>query len=322
MLGCEQVLKRHGYHMGNYIGHGMTSECFEIKPINFHNTQFVCKIIELFPPENKQKIIDKFKEEVDILSLLDHPNIIRCYDFFQDGDYLFIVMEYCSNGSLQKVLYDHYSYNPATYVSYALQLINALIYCREFNIAHLDIKPQNIFLSQYNKIKLADFGCSKVFKYGEMFDHKRGSKFFMAPEVTKGSYNPFAADIYSLGMTLICMRDPSVMKRGMQSDDFWEMMNDECVRFGDLGEILQECIAKDPSKRPNIFELKKEFESLNVSIQQMTLRQSGSTLHLNSMGQVPPRLPLLKPGSGGIKPTLSMRNIMGQCSSLPSLFRR
>ena len=321
MIGCENVLKQHGYRLGKYIGHGMTSECFEITSKKFANTTFACKIVELFPPEKRNYILEKCHEELDIISLLDHPNIIRCYDYFIEKDYLFIVTEFCQNGSLQQYLSTKFANNTSTFLSYAFQLINSLIYCKQMHVAHLDIKPQNIMLTQFNKLKLADFGCSKVFKPGELFDKKRGSKYYMAPEVGNKPYDPFAADVYSLGMTLISMKDPTLLKRFAQEPDFWQSVYDECAAFGDLGDIFQACIEFDPANRPPIEEIKQRLEDYSQHSGLVTLRQSGSSLHFQVGVKGPSKLPSLKPGSI-VKPATSLRCLMGSSSSLPVLMKR
>ena len=278
MIGAEQLLAEHGYQMGNFIGHGMTSECFEVFTNHFkQNDSFVCKLFELFPPENKNIIIKHFKEEVEILTLLDHPSVIRCYDYFESDKFLVIIMECCSGGSLYQYMCRNPKMDYKTYFSFIFQILDAINYCHKRRIAHLDIKPQNIFISRYGKIKLSDFGCAKMFKPFEKMKQKRGSTFFIAPENGVIEYDPFKADIYSLGVMFLIMYDPSLVLRTKDADNVWMMFRDAASSYGELGKILYDCLDREPEKRPDVDELRQRLFDYASSTYHLPILQSSQS---------------------------------------------
>ena len=141
-------------------------------------------------------------DEYNTLISLVHPNIIRLYDAFEEESAQYLVMEYCPIGSIKqkgKLTYDQF-------VNYSRQLLDAISYCHSLNIAHRDIKPDNIFIDKNGNVKLADFGISKHFDYLNKSDQKCGSLKFFSPEMFLcQSICPFKADIWALGVTFFCI---------------------------------------------------------------------------------------------------------------------
>ena len=257
------ALRKHGYTLGRFLGKGSTADCFEVYSSTFQNRNFACKIIDIFPPERKESIIKVFTDEVKLLSELDHPNIIRCYDFFQEHTSLYIILEYCEYGTINHLLCSQPDLVRANYLQYAIEIVDALLNCHTHNVAHLDIKPQNIFVNKYNKTKLSDFGFSKVVKPGDMITKRIGSKFFMAPEIGNGPYDPFKADIYSLGITLLFLADPYFYKQctfGHFIDDTIHIAQN----LGEFGLIIIDCLRKDPRLRPTIYDVFNRLSSLRI----------------------------------------------------------
>lgn len=108
--------------------------------------------------------------EAYIMSQLDHPNIIKFYTSFLEGENLFILMEYASQGDLYQVLKDQrirkkYLCERDLWC-YAYQLLVAVDYIHQRDVIHRDIKCLNVFLSENKIIKLGDMGVSKVQKFG------------------------------------------------------------------------------------------------------------------------------------------------------------
>ena len=149
----------------------------------------------------------KFLKEAKHIALLNHPNIIRIIDDFDENSTSYYVMEYIEGGSLENKLgTTGLSMSDAT--RYILQVANTLKYIHKKNIAHLDIKPSNIMLNGNDEIVLIDFGVSK------QYDFSTGEQTSVFPVAFSSGYTPLEqyapdgvekfspkSDIYSLGAT-------------------------------------------------------------------------------------------------------------------------
>ena len=78
----ERTLREHGYKLGECVGKGSTSDCFFLTHKNFPGMRFIAKIITGLDDKSKEAFARIFQEEVNILTHIDHPNIVRCYDYF------------------------------------------------------------------------------------------------------------------------------------------------------------------------------------------------------------------------------------------------
>ena len=106
--------------------------------------------------------INELRDEVAILQSLDHPNIVKYFETYDDVKYIYLVMELCSGGELIEKLSDksfHFSELKAAEV--IQKLVRALIHCHANNIIHRDIKPENIMFGNDGEVKLIDFGLAK-----------------------------------------------------------------------------------------------------------------------------------------------------------------
>lgn len=162
-----------------------------------------------------QHAMTEAKKEVELMKdTCNHPNIVSfCDSWFAQRHHrsqtleLFILMEYCTNGSLDAVLQKFATsktYLPSTKVMHYLQdLSSALSYCHDtLRILHRDLKPANILIDQLGTLKLADFGLSKKFgadSENDLAATYTGTPLYMAPEVLRGELYSYPADVWSLG---------------------------------------------------------------------------------------------------------------------------
>lgn len=137
--------------------------------------------------------------------------IVGVEDIFESRDYTFIVMELMAGGSLQSRLTvgkEQVSLDETIVRLMAYQLLLGLEYLHSKNIIHRDIKPANILLVSDNKgdsrVKLADFGLSKLVTESKLALTKCGTNKFMAPEVVSSDRKSYSSqiDVWSLGITL------------------------------------------------------------------------------------------------------------------------
>ena len=159
----------------------------------------------------KENEIDdlEIKNEIDILKKLDHPNIVKIYEFYDTLTDFFIVTEYCKRGELYSYIKNYYSENQLAVLFY--QVFSGLSYLHENNILHRDLKLENIMISEIEKdlntkedyfwIKIIDFGTAKIFKKNKIEKAVVGSSYYIAPEVLKQKYNE-KCDTWSVGVIL------------------------------------------------------------------------------------------------------------------------
>jgi 5'-AMP-activated protein kinase catalytic alpha subunit len=141
------------------------------------------------------------KQEIDALKSLWHPNIVYLYETFIEIEVLFLVFEYCPGGSLASRLHGGPMPQSELY-PICQQLIAAVQACHSHGLAHLDIKPANVLIDKHGRVKLADFGTALIAK-GGLSKQTKGTPAFLPPEILqKPAYDPFKADVWSLGVTI------------------------------------------------------------------------------------------------------------------------
>ncbi|KAK1361626.1 Protein kinase domain-containing protein [Heracleum sosnowskyi] len=146
--------------------------------------------------------ITQLEQEIDLLSKLEHENIVRYLGTEQTESNLYIFLELASKGSLLS-LYQQYNLQDSQVSVYTRQILNGLKYLHDKNVVHRDIKSANILVDTNGTVKLADFGLAKATKLNDVKSCK-GTAFWMAPEVVKRSQGyGLAADIWSLGCTVL-----------------------------------------------------------------------------------------------------------------------
>ena len=156
---------------------------------------------------------DEFSNEMELLRALDHPNIIKLFDCYQDRRYYYMVEEYCSGGDLFDYIQKEKFFTEKKAGTIFNQLLSAVNHLHKKKIVHRDLKPENIVLiEESNKdvfIKLIDFGTSITIK-GKNLTQELGTIYYIAPEVFMNNYNE-KADIWSCGIilyTMLCGHPP------------------------------------------------------------------------------------------------------------------
>lgn len=155
------------------------------------------------------RFLNKFLKEARTISRLDHPNIIRILDIFEENGTAYYVMEYIDGYSLEDKVNRQGALSENEAIGYIMQVGNALEYIHQNRINHLDVKPANIMIRRNdNKATLIDFGVSKQYdeQGGQTSTTPVGISYGYAP---MEQYNPSGVstfssqtDIYSLGATL------------------------------------------------------------------------------------------------------------------------
>ena len=160
---------------------------------------------------NKEKIkatedLVRIKREIKILSMMDHPNIIKTYKISENNKNYYIIMEYCDGGELFNYIVEKEKLDENEASMFFYQLINALEYIHSLGIAHRDLKPENLLLIENKIIKIIDFGLSNYFNGKKPLETPCGSPSYASPEIIKGeNYNGFSIDIWASGIIMFAM---------------------------------------------------------------------------------------------------------------------
>lgn len=168
-------------------------------------TKEIVAIKEINISDSKDNKKNKFLHEINIMKLIKskpHPNIINCYDIINDlNNYIYIIMEYCTSGTLESIIGKPIKEEFVQY--YFNQLNNGLKYLRDNDITHRDIKPSNILLTdKFKVLKIADFGLSKENIYDTYINMYCGSPLYMAPELIGKQKYITQSDLWSIGLIL------------------------------------------------------------------------------------------------------------------------
>jgi len=155
---------------------------------------------------NKDKGFEgKLVHEIDILKHLDHPNIIKIYEFYTTEKEFYVVSEYISGGELFDEIAQRRYFSEADAAFIMRQLLAAISYCHSKNVVHRDLKPENILIDSVegNKVtvKIIDFGTALIVPQDRVISKKVGSIYYVAPEILKGNYTS-KCDIWSLGVIM------------------------------------------------------------------------------------------------------------------------
>lgn len=151
------------------------------------------------------EVIARLKREINILRLCTHRNIIKFIDSISTANYIYIITEYCTQGTLKLWIDERDDILEEEGLKCMFQIKEALryLYCK--NIFHRDIKPQNILVHKEDNefiIKLADFGLAKQFSTEDLQATLCGTPMYMAPEIIQGKDAHERSDLWSVGIIM------------------------------------------------------------------------------------------------------------------------
>ena len=247
------ILQGSGRFLDNYVkiqelGQGSYSKVFRVQNKKTKDI-YACKELAKSKIDN----IIKFKDEINIMSKCDHPNIIQLFEIYEDSRYIDLVMEQCLGGSLfdrlmKKMQEEDETFSEKEAAIIFKQIITGLSYCHNQGICHRDLKMENIlFLTKEedSPIKIIDFGLSTCIKkkklvqyitgknYGTInMDLPVGSPHYVSPEVLKGKYTQ-KCDIWSAGIILYAMLSGTFPFDGETDNDIYKAVMKKKFVFND-----------------------------------------------------------------------------------------
>ncbi len=195
---------RKNYEFISMLGNGSFGKVRLYRDKNFKELLFAIKTLKKEGISPYQ--FNLLKREVDILSNMDHPNIVKYFGIFEDDLFIHIVMEYLKGQDLSKIIslknYNDFSENQMGII--IQQLLKALSFIHSKKIIHRDIKPENILFSDKKNLytlKLIDFGLAAN---SDQEIKTVGTPSYMSPEMIDGNVT-YVSDIWSVGVIVYQM---------------------------------------------------------------------------------------------------------------------
>lgn len=232
--------------------------------------------------------LSAFEQEIRILSKINHKNIVKYLGAIKSRDNcLQIVLEYCSGGSIAKMLEQYKSFSEPIIRQYTKQILSGLEFLHFNNIIHRDIKGANILVDRDGVCRLTDFGGAKVIVEeieSKQFNSFKGTPNWMAPEIIKIQEHTRYSDIWSVGCTIIEMitGEPPWSEFKIHMATLYHILQtDKPPKLPsnispELEDFLKCCLRMDPKKRPNVCELlrhpfiaKDSLKDNNVSVNKL-----------------------------------------------------
>ncbi|KAF7310567.1 Protein kinase domain-containing protein [Mycena chlorophos] len=274
-----------------FIGAGAFGSVYSA--VNLDNlTVMAVKEIKFQELSGLPNLYAQIKDELSVMELLHHPNIVEYYGIEVHRDKVYIFEEFCQGGSLAALLEHGRIEDESIIQIYTMQMLDGLAYLHSQGIVHRDIKPDNILLDHRGVIKFVDFGAAKILAKNQRtmqrsrrvtigtetgFQNKglnqnslTGTPMYMSPEVIKNEKRgrQDAMDIWSLGC--VVLEFATGKKPWSNLDNEWAIMFHiattqhpplpEPGQLSDLGvAFIKRCLTIDPLRRPSAEELKNDL---------------------------------------------------------------
>jgi len=220
------------------------------------NKKFAIKSIKIESIMAELKLIEN---ELDILMQVDHPNIIKYYETYNDGEYLHIVTELCTGGELFERIVHKGRFTEQEAAEIMEKILSAISFLHNLGICHRDIKPENFMFCSSDpdaEIKIIDFGLSTKFISENCMKDIVGTPCYVAPEVLQGVYTN-ACDVWSVGVVLYTMLNGKPPFTGTSSEVLSKVAK-AAVFFPekdwgnistDAKDFILKMLERDPDKR-------------------------------------------------------------------------
>lgn len=202
------------------------------------------------------------QQEVDILSQLDHPNVVKLHEIYDEDDRIYLTLEIMAGGELFERIVEKEHYSEKEAAETLKPIVDAIRYCHSLGIVHRDLKPENLLYETSDAgsaIKITDFGMAR-FVQGELATTACGTPNYVAPEIIEGKgYGP-EVDFWSIGIILyimLCGFPPfyddnnavlfDMIKKGEFEfpSPYWDKVSD------DAKNLVKQLLIVDPKDRLN-----------------------------------------------------------------------
>ncbi|KAM3919402.1 serine/threonine-protein kinase MARK2 isoform 7-T7 [Leptodactylus fuscus] len=253
-------------HIGNYrllktIGKGNFAKVKLARHV-LTGKEVAVKIID--KTQLNSSSLQKLFREVRIMKVLNHPNIVKLFEVIETEKTLYLVMEYASGGEVFDYLVAHGRMKEKEARAKFRQIVSAVQYCHQKFIVHRDLKAENLLLDSDMNIKIADFGFSNEFTFGNKLDTFCGSPPYAAPELFQGKkYDGPEVDVWSLGVILYTLVSGSLPFDGQNLKELRERVLRGKYRIPfymstDCENLLKKFLILNPSKRGTLEQIMRD----------------------------------------------------------------
>ena len=197
------TLAKHGFLVRQTLGSGSYSKvkmALNIK--NIGGEKVAVKIVDRLkaPQDFQQKFLPR---ELKYWPTMRHPNLVRLFHCFEEGRRVFLILEHVENGNALRYIQLHHNVRESVARRWTYQITDAVRYMHDRDIAHRDLKLENLLLDKDYNIKICDFGFVKADTAKDLSRTYCGSKSYAAPEILQGRpYEPKKADIWAIGVIM------------------------------------------------------------------------------------------------------------------------
>lgn len=198
------------YVVERKIGEGSFGECYLCthKATGQHVVIKEICVADMTPEE-----LENTRRESSLLLQLRHPNIVHCLEAFDEAPFYYIVMNYCKEGELTRLIKDRSKsripFEEPLILRWVAQLASALWYVHDQKMIHRDLKTQNVFLDEQLNLQIGDFGVARTIGPGSLATTFVGSPLYMSPELIEEKKYNSQSDMWSLGciiFEMLCLK--------------------------------------------------------------------------------------------------------------------
>ncbi|PON43050.1 Serine/threonine protein kinase [Parasponia andersonii] len=250
----------------------------EIYLVNWRGTEVAAKTIRSSIASNP-RVKDTFIKELALWQKLRHPNIVQFLGVLNNSDRLIFLTEYLRNGSLHDILRRKGRFDPQTAVSYALDIARGMNYLHHHKphaIIHRDLTPRNVLQDEAGRLKVTDFGLSKINQEKDSGYKMTGrTDRYMAPEVYRRESYGKGVDVFSFALIVYeifqgrpsnLAEDPEQVADRRAYEDSRPPLSSSI--FPDpIKALLRECWHKNPDYRPTFEEIISQLETIHEKFQ-------------------------------------------------------
>jgi serine/threonine protein kinase len=255
----EDTLVANRYYVVEKLGDGCYAKVYLVQDIT-NNEIYALKAINKIHFKSNSKLRFMLDKEAKIHKSLNHENIVKLEDYFEDANYVFFLLEYIFPGELFEILNKKKGFSEKVAADYIFQTVLALRHCQDHEVIHRDLKPENLLLNEDGVIKLADFGWATHRQGNSVV----GSVHYNSPEMLRYQKYDYRSDIWAVGVLiyeLLCCQQPFRGTGRNQSDreKETEKLIKQCKIYEnrytkdiskDGWSLITRILVLDPTKRP------------------------------------------------------------------------